>query len=104
MWDGELGMANFAASKQDFANQMIATARALLNLADDLDNLNAAFSVHGFNSGGPNQFIDGDFTTNNTSLTAAIVNDVMFAIGTLDGNFTTGIRNSLRECIPGAIP
>ena len=97
-------MANFAGSKQDFANQMIAAARALLNLADDLDNLNASFSVHGFNSGGANAFTDGDFAVNNQHLTAAFVNDAMFAIGTIDGALTTGIRNSLREVIPGGIP
>jgi len=97
-------MADFTASKETFASQMIAAARTLLQLSDDLDALNAAYSVHGFNSGGAHQFIDEDFAVNNKHLTAAIVADAMFAIGTIDGDLTTGIRNSLRECIPGAIP
>lgn len=97
-------MADFSGSKQDFANQMIAASRSLLQLADDLDNLNAAFSVHGFDSGGANPYVDGDFSVNNKHLTAAIVFDVMFAIGTVDGSLTTGLRNALRECIPGGLP
>ena len=91
-------------SKEQFANQMIATARQLLNLADGLDNLNAAFNVHGFNSGGANEYVDADFSQTNKHLTAAIVEDVMFAIGTIVGDLNTGIRNSLREGIPGGIP
>ena len=91
-------------SKEQFANQMIAAARELLNLANDLDNLNAAFNVHGFNGGGANQYVDSDFNQNNKHLTAAIVADVMFAVGTIVGDLDTGIRNSLREAIPGAIP
>ena len=97
-------MPDFKESKEAFASQMIAAARTLLQLADDLDALNAAFGVHGFQPGGANQFVDGDFAVNNKHLTASIVADTMFAIGTIDGNLTTGIRNSLRECIPGAIP
>lgn len=97
-------MADFSGSKQDFANQMIAASRTMLNLADDLDNLNAAFNVHGFNSGGPNEYVDGDFAVNNEHLTATFVNDAMFAIGTIVSDLSTGVRNSLREVIPGGIP
>ena len=97
-------MPNFAQSKETFANQMIALCRQALQLADDLDALNAAFSVHGFQSGGANEFVDGDFATTNQHLTAAIVADAMFAIGTVDSALTTGIRNSLREAVPGGLP
>ena len=97
-------MADVTISKETFANQMIALAREILNRLDDMDNLNDAAGVHGFLSGGPNAFTDGDFASNNTHLTASIVFDTMFAIGTLDAAATAGIRNSLRECIPGGIP
>ena len=97
-------MANVTASKDTFAAQMIALARQVLILADQMDNLNSAFSVHGFNDGGAHEFQDGDFSVNNTHLTKAIVDDTMFAIGTIDAALTTGVRNSLRECIPGGLP
>lgn len=97
-------MADYSQSKQTFADQMQAVAKSLLLLAEQIDDLNASFSVHGFNSGGPHEYVDGDFTTANQHLTAAIVDDVMFALGTVDGALTTGIRNSLRECIAGGLP
>ena len=97
-------MADFSGSKQDFANQMIAASRAALQLLEDLEALNAAFSVHGFESGGANQFVDGDFAVNNKHLTATIVFDVMFAVGTIVGEVDAGQRNALRECIPGGLP
>jgi hypothetical protein len=97
-------MANYATSKQTFANQMQDLVGQLLRLADQMDDLNAAYSVHGFNSGGANEFVDGDFDVQNTHLTATIVADVMFAIGTIDGDMSTGIRNSLRECLVGGLP
>lgn len=97
-------MADFSGSKQDFANQMIAAARSFLSVVEDFDALNAAFSVHGFQSGGANEYVDGDFAVNNQHLTAAIVFDVMFSIGTILGEVNTGQRNALRECIPGGLP
>jgi len=97
-------MANITASKDTFASQMVALARQVLNLASQIDNMNAAFSVHGFNDGGANTFQDADFSANNTHLTKQIVDDVMFAIGTIDAALTTGVRNSLREAVPGGIP
>lgn len=95
---------DLTAAKQQFANDMVALARETLQLVQKLDYLNAAFSVHGFQAGGKNAFTDGDFGTQNTQLSASIVNDVMFALGTLDADATTGIRNSLLECIPGGQP
>lgn len=97
-------MADFSGSKQDFANQMIASARSMLSVLEDFDALNQAFSVHGFQAGGANQFVDTDFSVNNKNLTAGIVNDVMFSIGTILGEVNTGQRNSLRECISGGLP
>lgn len=97
-------MADYTQSKQTFADQMQAVAKSLLTLAEQVDDLNACYSVHGFNSGGANAYTDADFSTANTHLTAAIVGDVMFALGTVDGALTTGIRNSLRECIAGGLP
>lgn len=97
-------MADFSGSKQAFANQLIAASRAFLNAIEDFDALNAAFSVHGFQSGGANQFVNTDFTVNNEFLTAAFVFDAMFAIGNILSEVNTGQRNSLREVIPGGIP
>lgn len=98
-------MANVADSKQVFAQQMIAMARQLLLLAEQMDDINACFSVHGFNSGGSNAFQDSDFGTgSNQHLTAAIVDDTMFAIGIIVGAISNGVRNSLRECLPGGLP
>lgn len=95
-------MADMTDSKLMFANQMQQVVAPLLKIAQQLDKLNASFSVHGFQTGGANAFADGDFTINNQHLTAQIVNDVMFAIGTIVTDLSTGVRNSLRECLPGA--
>lgn len=97
-------MADFSGSKQDFANQMIAAARSFLSIVEDFDALNQSFSVHGFEDGGANEYQDADFSVNNKHLTASIVFDVMFAIGTILGEVDTGQRNALRECIPGGLP
>lgn len=96
-------MADYTASKALFAQQMVALAQQILRDAAAMDNLNACYSVHGFNNGGVNQFVDADFTTasGDSQLTAQIVQDVMFAVGTIVGTLTPGVRNSLRECIPG---
>ena len=92
------------ASKEQFASQMIATARAALALIEDMESLNATFSVHGFESGGANEFVDGDFNINNKHLTAGIVFDVLFSMGTILGEIDGGQRNALRECVPGGLP
>lgn len=97
-------MADFTGSKEDFANQMVATARAFLAVIEDFDALNQAFSVHGFQSGGANEYQDADFNTSNKQLTAAIVFDVMFAVGTVLGEVDAGQRNAFRECISGGLP
>lgn len=97
-------MPNYARSKQTFADQMQQLASTLLSLAEQIDDLNACYSVHGFNTGGANAYVDADFDVTNTHLTAAIVADVMFALGTVDGAVTAGIRNSLRECLAGGLP
>jgi hypothetical protein len=97
-------MADFTGSKENFASQMISASRTLLTVIEDMDALNAAFSVHGFNDGGANEYQDADFNVNNKHLTAAIVFDVMFSIGTILGEVDTGQRNALRECIPGGLP
>lgn len=101
-------MADLTVSKQTFADQMQAIAKSVLLLAAQLDNLNGSFNVHGFNSGGANQFVDGDFTTSNQHLSAQVVNDVMFAIAVLldpnTGQLRESVLNSLRECIVGGLP
>lgn len=95
---------DLTAAKQQFSADMVALARETLQLMQKLDYLNASYNVHGFQSGGKNQFVDGDFTTNNQQLSAQIVSDVMFALGTLATDATSGVRNSLLECIPGGQP
>jgi hypothetical protein len=97
-------MADFSASKQDFCNQMIALERTVLTAIEDMEALTAALAAHGFNSGGPNQFVDGDFSVNNKHLTAAIVNDVMFAFANIAPSISTGQRDALRKGIPGGLP
>lgn len=96
-------MADYTQSKQNFAGQMQAVATQVLRLAAQITELNAAYSVHGFQPSGANAFTNQDFTTTNPHLSAAIVADTMFAIGTLDQALTTGVLNSLRECLPGGI-
>lgn len=95
---------NLTTAKAQFAADMVALARQTLLLVQHLDYLNQSYNVHGFQSGGANAFVDSDFTTNNTQLSASIVGDVMFALGTLSTDATTGIRNSLLECVPGGQP
>lgn len=97
-------MPDVTQSKKDFCDQMIDISRRALNLIEDMDAINAAFSVHGFQQGGPNQFTDADFKVFNAHLTASIVFDVLFSIGTITAEINTGQRNALRECIPGGLP
>lgn len=97
-------MADQTQSKTLFLDQMIATARQLLLLFDQVDALNAAFSVHGFSTGMKDAFQDADLSAAHAHLTPNVIADTMFAIGTLDASATTGLRNSLRECIPGGLP
>lgn len=99
-------MPDVSQSKKLFCEQMIDISKRALNIIEDMDAINAAFSVHGFQQGGPNQFTDADFKPfiNLSHLTAAIVFDVLFSIGTIVGEINTGQRNSLRECIPGGLP
>lgn len=96
-------MADFTQSKQVFASQMQTVAEQLLQIAEQLDELDAAYGVHGFAANGAHPIVDGDFATSNTHLSAAICADVMFAIGTVSGALTTGVKNSLRECLLGGL-
>lgn len=97
-------MPNFVNKRQEFAGEMIALSSALLTALDDCDNLDAAYSVNGFNSGGANEFEDEDFGGVNTHLSASIVADVMFALGTLRAAATEGLRDALRKALPGGLP
>lgn len=97
-------MPHVEQSKKLFCDQMIDISKKLLALIGDMDNLNAAFSVHGFQDKGAQQFVDSDFNVFNTHLTAVIVFDVLFSIGTITNEINTGQRNALRECVPGGLP
>lgn len=95
---------NLAVSKKQFADDMQSTARLVLQVKDRIRRLNAAYSTHGFQTGGSNAFVDSDFTATNTHLTAALVAAVMFAIGGIDGNIDTGKENALLSGLPGGLP
>ncbi len=97
-------MADFSGSKAEFSDQMIALERALLTAIEDMEAMTAALSAHGFDSGGANAFVDGDFAVNNKHLTAAIVNDVMFAFANIAPAISAGQRDALRKGIPGGLP
>jgi len=96
-------MADLTATKAQFAADMVDLARETLILVQKLDYLNASLGAHGFQQGGPNQFVDTDFSVNNQQLTASKFYDTMFAIGTLD-NASINIRSALLGCLPGAEP
>lgn len=96
-------MADFTGSKEDFSNQTVAICRQLVSLNADLVNLNAAYSIHGFNVGGPNAIVNADFTNSNKHLTATIVADALFAIGGA-ASALAPLLAALRNAIPGGLP
>ena len=95
---------NLTASKEQFANQTIKVARAMLSVLEDMESLNSTFSVHGFQSGGANEYVDGDFNLANTHLTANIMFDAIFAMGTILSEIDGGQRNALEATISGGLP
>ncbi len=99
-------MADLSSSKAAFASQMVTVANRALLLAHDLDELSACYGVHGFDVAGKaaNAFTDQDFTGSLGFLSAQTIADVMFALGTLDNAFSSGVRNSLREAVLGGLP
>jgi hypothetical protein len=90
--------------KTQFSNDLVSFASRLILAAEDIDSLVAAYSVNHFAVGDTQQIVDGDYAIQNTHLSQSIVADVMFALGTLQSALTVGIRNSLREAIPGGLP
>lgn len=97
-------MADYTAKKEQFASQMITTADTALTLAEDLEALDAAYSVNAFNTGAANAYVDADFDASNRHLTATAVADIMYAIGILKGAFTAGIKDALRKALMGGLP
>lgn len=91
-------------SKKQFADDMQQVSRLFLQVKEKLHAMDEAYSVHGFNSG-PNAFVDADFNETNKHLSASIVQDAMFAIGTIDAAIeSAGIEPALRNCLPGGLP
>jgi hypothetical protein len=95
---------DLTASKETFASEMIDLAREVLSLAQKLDYLDQAYGIHHFAPGDTNGFVDADFSATHTQLTAAIVADTMFALGTVANAISGGVRGSLLECLPGGQP
>lgn len=94
---------DLTATKQQFAEDMVALAKETLLLAQKLDYLKQSYSAHKFDAGAT-AFQDSDFQTSNQQLTAKIVQDVMFALNNISNDIDLGTRNSLLECIPGGLP
>ena len=95
---------DLTAKKEYFASQMITTADEALLLAQKCEEIVASFNVSGFNAGAANAYVNGDFDASNKHLTAAAVEDIMFALGTISNAFTDGVKNSLRKALGGGLP
>ena len=96
-------MADFTAKKLQFATEMIQLADRLLLAQEDCEAMDVAYSTNGFNPGGAHAFSDSDFNVQNRHLTAAIVQDVMFAIGTAN-TAIVNLRVNLIKALPGGLP
>ena len=96
-------MADFTEKKLQFITEMIQLADRLLLAQEDCEAMDVAYSTNGFNPGGANAFGDADFNVQNKHLTAAIVADIMFAIGTAN-TALTNVRVNLIKALSGGLP
>lgn len=90
---------DLSSVKSNFASQASTMAAALIKLCNQATELTAEYFADGFNSGGTNQYVQGDLTGGNAFLTPTIIGNVMTQLQTLNSTFGSAQLNVLRQAI-----